>query len=129
MSQYGASLSEAFNIIGECSKKKSKDKDRDNPRDIEPNKLNHENFENNMKWLIERYDNMIEKLQNEIIELKHNNNNNNNNNNNIIEGFKNQSKHVSSAFTEEQINQIIFFIFASVLIILTLNFIFDFSGK
>jgi len=128
MSQYGASLNEAFNIIGEYSNKTSKEKDGDNPRDLEPNKLNHENFENNMKWLIERYDNMIEKLHNEIIELKHNNNNNNNNNN-IIEGFKNKSKHVSSAFTEEQINQIIFFIFASVLIILTLNFIFDFSGK
>jgi hypothetical protein len=125
MSWYGgAPLKDAFNIIGECSKKTRKEKDRDNPRDIEPNKLNHVNFENNMKWLLERYDNIIHKLQKEVNELK-------TNNNNIIEGFKNKQNNQSNYNTflsEQQINQIIFFIFASVLLILALNYIFELCG-
>ena len=82
------------------------------------------NFENNMKWLLERYDNIIHKLQKEVNELK-------TNNNNIIEGFKNKQNNQSNYNTflsEQQINQIIFFIFASVLLILALNYIFELCG-
>ena len=77
-----------------------------------------------MKWLLERYDNIIHKLQKEVNELK-------TNNNNIIEGFKNKQNNQSNYNTflsEQQINQIIFFIFASVLLILALNYIFELCG-
>ena len=136
MSWYGgAPLKDAFTIIGESSKKTMKQKDRDNPRDIEPNQIQQIDFENNMKWVLQKYDNIIKKLQEEVIELKiktknfnknnnNHNNHNNKNNNHIVEGYKNQSKY-TSILSEEQINQIIFFIFGSVLIIFALNCIFD----
>jgi FtsZ-binding cell division protein ZapB len=137
MSWYGgAPLKDAFNIIGQSSKRTPKAKDIDNPRDIEPNKIQKIDFEDNMKWVLQKYDNIIKTLQEEVHELKiktnkFNNNNkniNNNRNNNIVEGFKNKSKHISF-LSEEQINQIIFLIFGSVLFILALNCIFDLNGK
>tara|TARA_Y100000389_G_scaffold152716_1_gene152767 strand:+ start:216 stop:629 length:414 start_codon:yes stop_codon:yes gene_type:complete len=137
MSWYGgAPLKDAFNIIGQSSKRTTKEKDRDNPRDREPNEIQKVDFEDNMKWVLQKYDNIIKTLQEEVNELKiktknfnnHNNKNiNNTRNNHIVEGFKNKPKH-SSFLSEEQINQIIFFIFGSVLIIFALNCIFDLNG-
>jgi hypothetical protein len=137
MSWYGgAPLKDAFNIIGQSSKRTTKEKDRDNPRDREPNEIQKVDFEDNMKWVLQKYDNIIKTLQEEVNELKiktknfnnHNNKNiNNTRNNHIVEGFKNKPKY-SSFLSEEQINQIIFFIFGSVLIIFALNCIFDLNG-
>ena len=62
----GAPLKDAFSILGDGSKKSKKEKNKENPRDEEPNKLNHINFEENMKFVVERYDKVINNLISEI---------------------------------------------------------------
>ena len=118
MSWSGAPLKIAFDTIGEGSKLKPKAKDKLVPRDDEANKLNKINFEKNLQMVMNRYDNIIHKLNTEISNLK--------NKQNIIEGFKNKDK---SNFSGEQIDQLIFCIFVGIFVILTLNYIVDLCKK
>jgi hypothetical protein len=117
----GAPIDEAFNIIGVGSKKNNKQANKSVPRDAEPNLLNKDNYENNMEEVFSRYNKIIESLVKEVKDLsnKIEDNYKYKKSDSLIEGF-------SPGFTinNDQIDQLIQFIFAGILIILVLNYIF-----
>jgi hypothetical protein len=116
----GAPLKDAFSILGDGSKKSKKEKNKENPRDEEPNKLNHINFEENMKFVVERYDKVINNLISEINYVKEKLYEKNKSSNNLFEGYSN---HIPKLLGEEQINEIIFLIFAALFIIIIMNYL------
>lgn len=110
----GAPLKDAFKIIGDGSKKTMKEKDKVVPRDSEPNDLNKINFQENMKFVVERYDKIINSLIDEINVLKKYNNKN------LIEGYSNS---LIPQLTEKQVNDLIYLLFAGIFIVMFLNYI------
>tara|TARA_Y100000768_G_scaffold280347_1_gene215338 strand:+ start:115 stop:489 length:375 start_codon:yes stop_codon:yes gene_type:complete len=116
----GAPLKDAFSILGDGSKKSKKEKNKENPRDEEPNKLNHINFEENMKFVVERYDKVINNLISEINSVKEKLYEKQKTSNNLFEGYSNK---VSKLLSEEQINEIIFLIFSGLFIIIIMNYL------
>tara|TARA_B110001469_G_C9647389_1_gene327996 strand:+ start:725 stop:1087 length:363 start_codon:yes stop_codon:yes gene_type:complete len=112
----GAPLKDAFKIIGEGSKKTMKQKDKVVPRDKEVNDLNKINFEENLKFIIERYDKVINNLIDEINVLK---SEKAKPNKKLVEGFTNMIPN----FSENQINDLIFLLFSGIFIILLMNYL------
>jgi hypothetical protein len=127
MNQFdGAFLKDAFKIIGQGSTKPAKAVDKQEPpRDKEPNDLNKINFEENIKYIINRYDKIINELINEVNSLKKNVTTSHNKKSlqpkkKLIEGYTSDSKPFMS---ENQVNELIFLLFCGIIIICLLNFI------
>lgn len=119
----GASLKDAFKLMGQGSTKKPKVVDKSPaPRDDEPNDLNRINFEENIKYIVERYDKIINELVDEINSLK------------LKVKPSPQKKKLVEAFdhsstpflTEQQVNELIYLLFCGIVVVCVLNYFFNF---
>lgn len=115
----GASLDQAFSIMGIAVKETSKQVDQGQPpRDDKPNELNRVNFQENLKQVVERYDKVINELIDEINGMKNMLLKHSTPKKPVIEGMK----HPSEPFlNERQINDLIFYIVIGLLIICSMN--------
>ena len=120
MNQFeGASLDQAFSIMGTGVKETSKQVDQGQPpRDDKPNELNRVNFQENLKQVVERYDKVINGLIDEINEMKQVLVKQSTSKKPVIEGMKLPQM---PFLNERQINDLIFFIVIGLLIICSMN--------
>jgi hypothetical protein len=115
----GASLDQAFSIMGTGVKETSKQVDQGQPpRDDKPNELNRVNFQENLKQVVERYDKVINGLIDEINEMKQVLVKQSISKKPVIEGMKLPQM---PFLNERQINDLIFFIVIGLLIICSMN--------
>lgn len=120
MNQFeGASLDQAFSIMGTAVKETSKQVDQGQPpRDDKPNELNRVNFQENLKQVVERYDKVINELIDEINGMKQMLLKQSIPKKPVIEGMMNLSE---PFLNERQINDLIFFIVIGLLVICSMN--------